>query len=71
MQQVESSHIKAVEYDGPSSTLTIEFHKGKRKTWTYHPISLDGYKALMSADSIGAYFNLHIKTNTDIEATPI
>ena len=57
---VESSLIRSVGYDLPSSVLEIEFADGKG-LYEYYDVSLSVYSRLMAAESIGAYFNEHIR----------
>lgn len=56
---VVSSNLKSVGYDANSSTLEIEFHSGG--IYRYADVPASEYRALMSADSKGRYFNAHIK----------
>lgn len=54
---VNSSAIRAVGYDG--STLTVEFHTGRVYDHPNVPYSV--YLGLMQADSMGAFYNRHIR----------
>jgi hypothetical protein len=63
---VNSSNIKNIGYEGDSKILEIEFHgRGAKKgpIWRYFPITLETYKELLSAESVGFYFHHHIKNN--------
>ena len=57
---VESSLIRSVGYDLPSSVLEIEFVETGR-IYEYLDVPLSVYSRLMAAESIGAYFNEHIR----------
>jgi lysyl-tRNA synthetase class 2 len=57
---VESSLIKSVGYDLPSSVLEVELANGKG-VYEYHDVPLSVYSRLMAADSPGGYFNEHIR----------
>lgn len=68
MTPVESSYIHMVEFIEANNTLLVEFIKGKNRKWRYHPVTQDGFNAMMNADSVGEYFAQNIKNNPDIEA---
>ena len=57
---VDSSLIRSIGYDLPSSVLEVELAKGKG-LYEYHDVPLSVYSRLMAADSIGSYFNEHIR----------
>jgi hypothetical protein len=57
---VESSLIRSIGYDLPSSVLEIEFVEGGR-LYEYYDVPLSVYSRLMGAESIGAYFNEYIR----------
>jgi hypothetical protein len=57
---VESNLIRSVGYDLPSSILEIEFVDGKG-LYEYYDVPLSVYSRLMAAESLGAYFNEHIR----------
>jgi hypothetical protein len=57
---VDSSLIRSVGYDLPSSVLEVELANGKG-VYEYLDVPLSVYSRLMAADSIGAYFNEHIR----------
>lgn len=67
--QVESSNIKSIGYTEDSKALTVEFHSGD--IWYYYPVSAEGYKMVLFAESIGKAFNEHIKTNPSITSFKI
>ena len=57
---VESSLIRSVGYDLPSSVLEIEFVEGGR-VYEYLDVPLSVYSRLMAAESMGHYFNEYIR----------
>jgi hypothetical protein len=57
---VESNLIQSVGYDLPSSILELEFVDGKG-LYEYYDVPLSVYSRLMNAESLGAYFNEHIR----------
>lgn len=68
---VNSSNIKAIGYDAATRTLAIQFHgrgAAPGPTWNYHPVTAEGYAVLRDAESVGKYFNDHIKTNQNLTA---
>lgn len=54
---VDSSAIRAVAYDG--HTLTVEFHSGR--TYGHSGVPYSVYCEFMTASSLGAYYNRHIR----------
>ena len=56
--KVESSNIASVGYDG--SILEIEFNSGA--IYQYENVPIRVYDVMMKADSVGKYFNVHIKS---------
>lgn len=65
MVGVNSSNIKELGHDAKTNTMQVNFHNGAE--FQYHPVTEEFYKELLSADSVGAHFNKHVKTNTAIE----
>ena len=59
-KQVISSQIKEIAYDELSEMLYIRF-KANSVIYKYHPVSKQEYQGLISADSVGKYFNSNIK----------
>lgn len=57
MLPVNSSAIRAVGY--VDSTLTVEFHTGR--VYDHPNVPYHIYIGLMQADSMGAYYNRHIR----------
>lgn len=62
---VNSSAIAAVEYEAETEELTVEFHS--RGTYVYHGVSMTDYIALVTAGSIGRYFNEFIQDVYDYD----
>lgn len=58
-QQVSSSCIRSVGYDGLTSVLVIEFNSGS--VYRYLGVPEHVYQGLMKASSKGTYFNNEIK----------
>lgn len=56
---VESSFIKAVSYSRATHTLLIEFSSGS--VYEYADVSRHRRDRFLSAESIGRYFNAHIR----------
>ena len=58
-QRVSSSSIDEVGYDPGQRTLAICFHTG----WEYHyaDVPREIFETLLSASSIGGYFNFDIR----------
>jgi hypothetical protein len=54
---VSSSVIRSIGYDG--ATLIIKFNSGR--VYEYHRVPYSVYAALVSAYSIGAYYNHYIR----------
>jgi len=57
--RVESSHIQAVAYDDSTMTLGIRFKDGG--DYHYDGVPERVYAGLMSARSVGGYFDRHVK----------
>jgi hypothetical protein len=57
LQLVNSSAIRAVGFDG--DTLTVEFHTGR--TYDHPGVPESVFLGLMSASSMGRYYNLYIR----------
>lgn len=56
--KVESSNIASVGYDGVN--LEVEFKSGA--IYQYENVPIRVYDVMMKADSVGKYFNAHIKS---------
>lgn len=59
-ERVKSSVIAAVTYDERQHVLQVEFHTGR--IYDYLDVPRRVYTALMSAESVGQYFNQVIRT---------
>ena len=68
-KKVKSSNIKAIGYDEETKTLEVEFHNGG--IYQYNPIDKVGYKLLMKAKSIGAFFHHNIRHKKGIECNRV
>ena len=58
-QPVKSSNLASVGYDPDSKILEVEFHNAT--VFQYRNIPGPIFKSLMSAPSIGKYFNAKIR----------
>jgi hypothetical protein len=56
---VDSSLIRSVGYDLPSSVLEVEFDSGH--VYEYYDVPLSIYSELMAAESVGSFFNDHVR----------
>lgn len=59
-ERVKSSVIREVGYDAKNRVLEVEFHSGR--IYHYLDVTRRDYDAMLSADSVGKYFNQVIKT---------
>jgi len=59
MQDVQSSALKSVGYDGGREVLVITFVNGS--TYEYSDVPRHVYQELMRAPSKGTYFNANVK----------
>lgn len=59
MPNVDSKAISRVEYDADTRVLSIWFHTGKRYDCPGVPRGV--YEQMMSASSIGGFFNEYIR----------
>ena len=60
MPYVQSSALEQVSYDEVSQTLCATFRDNGR-TYLYEEVPQEVYDGLLFADSLGAYFNSHIR----------
>lgn len=58
--KVESSNVASVGYDQLDGILEIEFNSGA--IYQYENVPVRVYEVMMKADSVGKYFNAHIKS---------
>jgi hypothetical protein len=56
---VNSSQMKSLGYDARRKILEAEFATGA--VYRYFNVPASVYRAMLDADSIGAYFNKHIR----------
>lgn len=61
MIPVDSTDLEEIGYDADTNTLVIEFKRGN--VYKYNDVPQAVYDGLMSADSVGKYFNQFIKRN--------
>jgi hypothetical protein len=60
MTYVQSSALEQVSYDPDAQTLCATFRDSGR-TYIYEGVPEEVYDSLIFSDSLGAYFNTHIK----------
>lgn len=66
MAYVQSSVLEQVTYDPAAHTLRATFRDSGR-TYIYRGVPQDVYDGLIFADSIGTFFNAHIRDRFDFE----
>jgi hypothetical protein len=64
-QKVDSSELRSVGYDMPASVLEAEFHSGE--IYQYFNVPARLVLELLEAESIGRYFNAHIRSKFEFE----
>ena len=62
-QEVKSSNIATIGYDGPTQILEVRFKTGLLYRYEHVPVVL--HLQLMSAHSKGQYFSKHVRNNTN------
>jgi len=60
-QEVVSSQFKKVKYNSETKTLIITFNNNKR--YEYSDFTKEDFNKFMAADSLGKWFNNHIKNS--------
>ena len=60
MPYLQSEALKSVFYDEAHHALRATF-RGSGRTYVYEDVPQELYDALLFADSIGAFFNRHIR----------
>ena len=60
MPYVQSSALERVSYDQETHTLYATF-RDSRRTFLYEDVPQELYDGLIFADSLGHYFNAHIR----------
>lgn len=58
-EQVSSSLVASVGYDPDEEVLEVELQNGR--VYQYRDVPEDTYRGLVNADSIGRYFNQHVR----------
>ncbi len=66
MAYVQSSALLQLAYDEAAHTLRATFRESGR-TYLYRGVPQELYDRLIFADSIGAYFNAHVRDHFDFE----
>ena len=66
MVYVQSTALEQVAYDSQAQVLRAKFRENGR-TYAYHDVPQEVYDGLLFADSLGAYFNTHIRDCFDFE----
>ena len=56
---VQSSAIKSLDYDEGAETLEVALTTGR--TYLYFEVPRGEYEGLLTAPSMGAYYNAHIR----------
>lgn len=56
---IQSRHIRAVEYDANAQVLTIEFKNGSR--YSYHGVPADVHQQMVDAKSVGGHFHRFVR----------
>ena len=69
MPYVQSSAIEKVTYDERTHILCATFRDGHR-TFAYEDVPQELYDALIFADSLGRYFNSHIRDHFPYREVP-
>lgn len=62
---VSSSSIASIGYDARAKTLEVEFNSGR--VYRYYDVPQTVHYELVSASSIGGYFNANIRPNYPYE----
>jgi hypothetical protein len=58
-EKVDSTTLQSVGYESKGQVLEVEFCSGAR--YRYFEVSAEEHQGLLSAESKGRYFNLHIR----------
>jgi hypothetical protein len=69
MPYVQSSALERVSYDEESHTLCATFRESHR-TFVYQDVPQEVYDGLIFADSLGRYFNAHIRGHFPYREVP-
>jgi hypothetical protein len=68
-EPVESRSIRSVGFDPLESILEVEFVESGH-VYAYYDVPLSVYRDLLEAESLGQYFNEHIKDVYACERLP-
>ena len=63
MTKINSSLISYIHYNDDDGSLDIQYKTGKPIIYKYKDVPKDLYYDMLKADSIGKFFNSHIKSN--------
>ena len=66
MPYVQSAAIQSLSYDEAAHDLRATFRDSGR-TYVYHDVPQELYDALLFADSLGRFFNRHIRDRFPVE----
>jgi hypothetical protein len=66
MAYVQSSALEQVSYDEKAHVLRAKFRESGR-TYAYRHVPQELYDGLIFSDSLGAYFNAHIRNRFEYE----
>jgi hypothetical protein len=66
MAYVQSTAIEQVSYDEGAQVLRAKF-RDSGLTYAYHDVPQELYDGLIFANSLGGYFNAHIRDHFDCE----
>lgn len=69
MPYVQSSALEQVSYDEKTHTLRATFRETHR-TYIYEDVPQEVYDGLIFADSLGGYFNAHIRNHFPFHEVP-
>jgi lysyl-tRNA synthetase class 2 len=69
MAYVQSTALEQVSYDEDAHVLRATFRRSGR-VYAYKDVPQELYDGLIFADSLGAYFNTHIRDRFDFEELP-
>jgi KTSC domain len=61
LTSVQSSNLRAVDFDAASATLYVKFHSGS--LYAYFGVPYHRYQGLMSASSKGSYLHEYIRNS--------
>jgi len=62
-EKVDSSNVAEVGHDSDTDTLVVLFHNGGM--YAYDDVPRTVYDQMLSAESVGKFFNAHVKGKYD------